>query len=143
MAITSTKKPKKKIFTQQQTGNQHISSMQQGASNILVAVRVRPESTFEKENADPKRRSPIVKVIDDHMLVFDSSSHFDDPYQRRAMGAPRRGKDLRFAPDRVFDERATQMQVYQHTTKFLLDGVLNGYNATIFAYGATGINNFI
>lgn len=30
------------------------------------------------------------------------------------------------------------VQVYNHTTKFLIDGVLDGYNATVFAYGATG-----
>lgn len=28
--------------------------------------------------------------------------------------------------------------VFNQTTKFLLDGVVNGYNATVFAYGATG-----
>lgn len=28
--------------------------------------------------------------------------------------------------------------VFTHTTKFLLDGVVNGYNATVFAYGSTG-----
>jgi len=28
--------------------------------------------------------------------------------------------------------------VYEHTTKFLLEGVANGFNATVFAYGATG-----
>lgn len=28
--------------------------------------------------------------------------------------------------------------VFNLSTKFLLDGVVNGYNATVFAYGATG-----
>ena len=28
--------------------------------------------------------------------------------------------------------------MYKKTTKFLLDGVLEGFNATVFAYGATG-----
>ena len=28
--------------------------------------------------------------------------------------------------------------VYANTTRSLLDGVLDGYNATVFAYGATG-----
>ena len=43
-----------------------------------------------------------------------------------------------FAFDRVFDENATQADVYEGTTKNLLDSVLDGYNATVFAYGATG-----
>ena|SRR5579871_5285874 len=47
-------------------------------------------------------------------------------------------KDMRFGFDRVFDENATQGEVYEQTTKNLLDSVLDGFNATVFAYGATG-----
>ena len=43
-----------------------------------------------------------------------------------------------FGFDRVFDENATQGDVYEATTRNLLDSVLDGYNATVFAYGATG-----
>jgi len=32
----------------------------------------------------------------------------------------------------------SQHNVFNNTTKFLLEGVVNGYNATVFAYGATG-----
>jgi kinesin family protein 18/19 len=50
----------------------------------------------------------------------------------------KRSKDQTFAFDRVFDETTTQGDVYEATTKPLLDSVLDGYNATVFAYGATG-----
>jgi kinesin family protein 18/19 len=50
----------------------------------------------------------------------------------------KRVKDQTFAFDRVFDETTTQGDVYEATTKPLLDSVLDGYNATVFAYGATG-----
>lgn len=43
-----------------------------------------------------------------------------------------------FAFDRVFDDNTTQSDVYEGTTRSLLDSVLDGYNATVFAYGATG-----
>lgn len=43
-----------------------------------------------------------------------------------------------FAFDRVFDDNTNQSEVYEGTTKHLLDSVLDGYNATVFAYGATG-----
>ena len=29
-------------------------------------------------------------------------------------------------------------QVYEETVSFLIDGVMDGFNATVFAYGATG-----
>lgn len=50
----------------------------------------------------------------------------------------KRKKDQTFGFDRVFDENATQDDVYKATTRSLLDSVLDGYNATVFAYGATG-----
>jgi kinesin family protein 18/19 len=50
----------------------------------------------------------------------------------------KRVKDQTFAFDRVFDENTTQGDVYESTTRGLLDSVLDGYNATVFAYGATG-----
>lgn len=50
----------------------------------------------------------------------------------------KRSKDQTFAFDRVFDEHTTQCDVYAATTQPLLDQVLDGYNATVFAYGATG-----
>ena len=31
-----------------------------------------------------------------------------------------------------------QESVYKATTKFLIPNVITGYNATVFAYGATG-----
>jgi len=104
------------------------------SSNILVSVRVRPESTREKAE---RKTSSIVRVLDRNLLVFDPADSSQDVHQRRALGL-RRGKELRFAFDRVFDDSATQLEVYENTAKALLDSVLDGYNATVFAYGATG-----
>ena len=50
----------------------------------------------------------------------------------------KRVKDQTFGFDKIFDENTTQGDVYEATTKNLLDSVLDGYNATVFAYGATG-----
>jgi kinesin family member 18/19 len=50
----------------------------------------------------------------------------------------KRVKDQTFGFDRVFDENTTQGDVYEATTRGLMDSVLDGYNATVFAYGATG-----
>ena len=59
-------------------------------------------------------------------------------YQKTILPQGKRVKDMRFGFDRVFDETCTQQDVYESTTKSLLDSVLDGFNATVFAYGATG-----
>lgn len=57
----------------------------------------------------------------------------------KSCGPPgRRCKDQTFGFDQVFDENTSQSDVYEATTRNLLDSVLDGYNATVFAYGATG-----
>jgi len=70
--------------------------------------------------------------------VFDPPE--DNPVQRSraVLQQGRRTKDQTFGFDRVFDDNTSQEDVYAATTKGLLDNVLDGYNATVFAYGATG-----
>ena len=81
----------------------------------------------------------------DYVSVADISSVFDPPEDHAiARGSKsvgpngRRSKDQTFGFDRVFDENTSQAEVYEATTRNLLDNVLDGYNATVFAYGATG-----
>ena len=47
-------------------------------------------------------------------------------------------KDLRFCFDHVFGEQASQKDVFQGCVGDLVPGVLEGFNGTVFAYGATG-----
>ncbi|KAL1901026.1 tubulin-dependent ATPase kip3 [Sporothrix stenoceras] len=134
-----------------------------GASSIVVAVRVRPFTIREAAQLaktddgtlflgdgslaaapapklNQKGLRSVIKVVDDRCLVFDPPE--DNPIQkfsRSVMPATgKRVKDQVFAFDRIFDDNASQMDVYEGTTKGLLDSVMDGYNATVFAYGATG-----
>ena len=71
--------------------------------------------------------------------VFDPPE--DNPVQKFSRSVVPKGKKVKdqvFAFDRIFDDNAEQREVYEGTTKGLLDNVLDGYNATVFAYGATG-----
>lgn len=49
-----------------------------------------------------------------------------------------RSKERRYAFDTVFDRDAGQIEIFNNTTKFLIEGIIEGFNATVFAYGATG-----
>lgn len=43
-----------------------------------------------------------------------------------------------FVFDYVYDQYSTQKKVYETTARTVVDSSLQGYNATIFAYGQTG-----
>merc|ERR1719347_913789 len=45
---------------------------------------------------------------------------------------------MQFAFDRVFGNESSNQQVFEGTTKDLVETVFNGYNCSVFAYGATG-----
>lgn len=107
-------------------------------SHVRVVVRVRPENQKEKEGN--YRR--VVHVVDKHLLVFDPKaeevSFFHGKKVLNRDINKKTNKDLSFVYDAVFDEKSTQLEVFENTTKIVIDGVLNGYNSTVFAYGATG-----
>ena len=46
-----------------------------------------------------------------------------------------RYKHRKYQYDVVFGPEVTQQAVFEGTTKPLLDGILDGYNGTVFAYG--------
>jgi kinesin family member 18/19 len=49
-----------------------------------------------------------------------------------------RSREQQYAFDYVFEQKSSQQDVYENSTKFLIPGIIQGYNATVFAYGATG-----
>ncbi|NWZ92759.1 KI18A protein, partial [Nesospiza acunhae] len=107
-------------------------------SHVKVVVRVRPESQKEKQGSF----SRVVRVIDQHVLVFDPKEEEVSFFNRRRVTHrdinKRQRKDLKFMFDAIFDDSSSQLEVFEHTTKNLIDGFLNGYNCTVLAYGATG-----
>ncbi|KAF5331539.1 hypothetical protein D9611_007645 [Ephemerocybe angulata] len=134
------------------------------AGSITVAVRVRPPSETEAARlpdplsfdttirGDGGFSTPgkvvntatlrdIVQVIDDRIITFDPAEQDRTrAFMERGFMPPgtKRYKDRRFMFDRVFGHESRQTDVYEATAKPLLNGLLDGYNATVFAYGATG-----
>ncbi|NWX44623.1 KI18B protein, partial [Steatornis caripensis] len=100
---------------------------------VAVVVRVRPPTPREQA------AQPILRIVDEHVLILNPEEPNGPPGSVRPIRGPKpQGKDLKFVFDRVFGEEATQEEVFQHTTREVLDSVLNGYNCSVFAYGATG-----
>ncbi|XP_060116619.1 kinesin-like protein KIF19 [Heteronotia binoei] len=66
------------------------------------------------------------------MVLMDPTEDPDDILRAN------RSREKTFIFDMVFDHMASQEEVYVCTTKNLIEGVISGYNATVFAYGPTG-----
>uniref|UniRef100_A0A4W6DYW5 Kinesin motor domain-containing protein n=1 Tax=Lates calcarifer TaxID=8187 RepID=A0A4W6DYW5_LATCA len=49
-----------------------------------------------------------------------------------------RSREKTYMFDVAFDYSASQEEVYRATTRGLIEGLISGYNATVFAYGPTG-----
>ncbi|CAN8201995.1 unnamed protein product, partial [Coccothraustes coccothraustes] len=97
--------------------------------SVAVVLRVRPPS--RRERAAPS----ILHVLNQHAVLFTS----EEPGGTGTAPLGRRRRNIEFEFDHVFGERATQEEVFQHTTLPLLDTLLAGYNCSVFAYGASGV----
>lgn len=109
------------------------------AANIKVVVRVRPLNTREVE----KNTRVVVDVVDDKMLVFDPKEEAR-PFFYQGVQQPnnnflkRANKELKFVFDNVCGMNATNNDVFETTTKDILTSLMEGYNCSVFVYGATG-----
>jgi kinesin family protein 18/19 len=94
-------------------------------------VRVRPLSKQEKA----KQAVNSVRVLDEKIVILKDES---EVAPEAAFRQGNRSKEQTYAFDVAFDERATQQYVFERSTQFLIDGIVSGYNGSVFAYGATG-----
>ncbi|XP_018321785.1 kinesin-like protein KIF18A [Agrilus planipennis] len=132
------KSPRRRSFTLLRSGVRNKINVNSGA-DICVVVRVRPPNA--NEQGDNFRK--IIKVVSDEMLIFDPKEE-NDPFFYH--GVQQKGRDLlkkanknlQFHFDRVFGFEATNAEVFEKSTKSLIDKLMDGYNCSVFAYGATG-----
>ncbi|KAJ8513950.1 hypothetical protein OPV22_004384 [Ensete ventricosum] len=97
-------------------------------ASLLVSVKCRPLTEAER-----KRSRHIVQVTDDKSLTVldpDLSKDYLELIQNRT-------KERRYCFDHVFGPGCTNADVYRNISS-TISGVLQGLNATVFAYGSTG-----
>uniref|UniRef100_A0A8D0MNY3 Kinesin-like protein n=1 Tax=Sus scrofa TaxID=9823 RepID=A0A8D0MNY3_PIG len=96
---------------------------------LTVALRIRPLNDAELEEG----ATVIAHKMGDQMVVLmDPDEDPEDPLRTQ------RSREKTFIFDTVFDQQASQEDVYLATTQHLVEGVISGYNATVFAYGPSG-----
>ncbi|XP_043246554.1 kinesin-like protein KIF21A isoform X2 [Amphibalanus amphitrite] len=89
--------------------------MADGESSVRVAVRIRP--LISREKIDMCRVCTSVTPGEPQVWL---------------------GSDKAFTYDYMFDMDSEQEHIYSQCTQQLIEGCLDGYNATILAYGQTG-----
>jgi len=107
--------------------------------NFKVLVRVRPPIQRELEagdfistiqvNSDHKRVSIYEYFNIDGVDPENASEYFEDPNTHTVHN---------FTFDSVYDDQSTQAEVYESAAQPAVMSILQGYNATILAYGQTG-----
>ena len=118
----------KKIEKEKETDNENPdNSQKKSLYKIMVAVRCRPLSQKEKE-ISPKE---TINIIDKKVIKLKDPNGFLNPNNIRA-------KEQILEFDYAFDSKDSQETIFNNTTKPLIEGIVNGFNATVFAYGATG-----
>ena len=102
-------------------------------SNILVALRLRP--LLPKEILEGQFN--LVKIMDEKLVILQDPQDFTEENGKNEL-RKNRSREKQYAYDFAFDADAQTSHVFNCTTQHLIQGVLNGFNSTVFAYGATG-----
>ena len=87
-----------------------------GKGNVKVVARVRPQNDIETKRGG---RECVQIPSDTEVHVTEDDSTF------------------KYTFDRVFGPKSTQLETFEYVAKPVVVDVLEGYNATIFAYGQT------
>lgn len=85
----------------------------------------------------------MIDVINNQALKFDGEEECEGFYFQGILQKSRDllkkvRKNLIFNFDKIFDTNSTNHEIYVNTTKNLINTLMDGYNCSIFAYGATG-----
>ncbi|KAK2588897.1 hypothetical protein KPH14_001758 [Odynerus spinipes] len=108
-------------------------------TNIKVIVRVRPPNDNELQ----LNSKIIVKILNDKVLIFDPKEkenpfYYQGVVQKGRDFLKKQNKELQFIFDKIFDDSSTNTDIFEGSTKDLITNLLDGYNCSVFAYGATG-----
>ena len=113
---------------------------------VHVHCRVRPftkrtSSAASSVNEEDHHRDQEVDAeaaASQEESVFHALADDGKKCKFRNPASKEKNKIKTFTFDTFFDMDATQEEVYEQAASSIVQGVLNGYNGTVFAYGQTG-----
>jgi len=99
-----------------------------------VVIRVRPPLPRELSTDIPFKNTIAVDEREQVITVSENIDEvFDEDGQLKANPGPFTTHTFVF--DHVYEQNASQKHVYDTTARTVVESSLQGYNATIFAYG--------
>ncbi|GMM50882.1 tubulin-dependent ATPase [Starmerella bacillaris] len=111
------------------------------AERIVAYTRVRPfnHKELHGNNCKPPCTHPVVDITSERTLTFNPSKlKVVAPVSRFSTARTRVRYDQHYEFEGVFGPESTEEEVYEKVAKPLLETAIQGSNATMFAYGATG-----
>lgn len=109
------------------------------SKNMQVVLRVRPLNGRELE----QNQRNIIRVADEGTIIFDPEEDEDEFFFHGAKQTHRDitkriNKKLTMTFDRVFDNEASNQDIFEFSMRPLVSSVMDGFNCSAFVYGATG-----
>ena len=110
-------------------------------NKMLVALRCRPLLNPELEESNyntiavPDRETVLITIPTEYIANNNKGKYY---FKGEKKIKVTKVKEAEFKFDFAFDEKADQAEIYQCTASHLVKQVINGFNATVYAYGATG-----
>ena len=109
-------------------------------NNIITILRVRPENAYEKRYSNIN----IIKIESSSFMKLISPIEYNHYIEGTKYINGDRGIEISktekysYEFDYIFDYTAQQSKVYEYSAEFLVRNIFEGFNSTIFAYGAIG-----
>jgi kinesin family protein 18/19 len=103
-------------------------------------LRIRPENeeehAYSNINIIKVENSTSVKIVSptEYNYFIDGSKYL---YNDKGLEVTKT-KEQDFKFDYIFNKNSNQNEVFQKSASFLVDNIFDGFNSTIFAYGASG-----
>ena len=116
---------------------QAITPYEDLSKNFKVVIRVRPPLPRELSGEQPFRNCVRVDASERQITFSENPAVIEGDDSVAAASSSGLYQTHLFTFDHVYDVHCSQKQVYDTTAKAVVDSSLQGYNATIFAYGQT------
>lgn len=97
-------------------------------ANVVVAVRIRPLSSSELASG----MKTCCQSVNDKVVAIKKHGDAMQYLKSQQLSINE------YAYDFVFDEQASQRDIFEKTAKAYINRLVEGQNVTVFAYGATG-----